>query len=956
MRTIYLDTKDPFILGKTGESNRTTLRVKVEQWYQEYPDGHGVILFMRPNKVVYPLETNLIEHDGEHYLEAIVTDNETKLAGFTVVTAQWYDGETLAHGLVFSGKVLTSAGNGPIDGVKETTPTWVSTLIAELATINETAATVQEAYEKMSDAVSRIDEALTTAEETVAQAQDAAETAQTAKTNAATSAAAAAVSATQAMSTTPEGYNAMVASLARVFDPATAYSAGEYVNYNSTIYRFTVDHAAGEWIGTDAVAVKMADDLGDLKSAFDAEDDLVNELHGLVNYDYDLSYNHPPIETASGGQLGMKRDRTTVVLNTLVPTSGRIWAKLNGDVMRNTGASQTANWEGIELKARHEYKFKLKYVSGVSTLDGAFRLPAVAVYVEGKAGSIGTYEQNDTEYIRYFTAEEGKRYALGMNPDKGVTYQNAKFRITLEDLTAQEEKEPETELPEAYTGLNRFGNGGWARTGAVVSTAASARILSSGEYIEDGIAYAKITDENYVIAVHAWDDSGTWQGFLTGPATLTTDSSAKIYWTDKIDFNALREAYPAYHFRIVVYNRLTAEGTNTNITPEEAVHISFYGEVPEIKAYYAEEMEKTLDTVREAITEPALVFPMMTDIHFMSGLHPFTTFNTGADNVKYFAEHLPIDFMLNLGDNTDGNTTPAETMRRSKHMLDRFAEIGAPYYMAIGNHDTNYYQSAVKLTGTETFMAYLSNTRGVVFDDSEYNLSFYKDFEELGVRLLVLDLNYLAQYTSAATLAAWVSGTALNTSKTILLCTHLSMYKYQNWANQGIGNSAGIVSALESFVNGGGTVVQLCGHAHADYYFNAPWLYVVSSCQKLEQADVTGENYQSITGEIGDIVSPARALGTVTEDLWTACVLKPKSQELDMIRFGAGVDRRFHYGKLNAASAGTLTTVLTGAAWTTSDATVATVSDGTVTAVGSGMCQITATDTDGNFETWTVVN
>ena len=704
------------------------------------------------------------------------------------------------------------------------------------------------------------------------------------------------------------------------------------------------------------IAAASSAEVGDLKSALNAEDDLVNDLHGLVNYDYDLSYNHPPIETNSGAQLGMKRDRTTVVLNTLVPTNGKIWAKLNGDVMRNTGASQTAQWEGIELKTGHEYKFKLKYVSGVSTLDGAFQLPAVAVYEEGRAGSIGTYEQGDTEYIRYFTAEEGKRYALGMNPAKGVTYQNAKFRITLEDLTVQEEKEPEAEVPEAYTGLNRFGNGGWARTGGVVSTAASARILASGEYIEDGVAYAKITDENYVIAVHAWDDSGTWQGFLTGPAVLTTDSSAEVYWTDKIDFNALREAYPAYHFRIVVYNRLTAEGTNTNITPEEAVHVCFYGEVPEIKAYYAEEMEKTLDTVREAITEPALVFPMMTDIHFMSGLHPFTTFNTGADNVKYFAKHLPIDFMLNLGDNTDGNTTPAETMRRSKHMLDRFAEIGAPYYMVIGNHDTNYYQSAVKLTGTETFMAYLSNTRGVVFDDSEYNLSYYKDFEELGVRLLVLDLNYLAQYTSAATLAAWVSGTALNTSKTILLCSHLSMYKYQNWANQGIGNSAGIVSALENFVNNGGKVVQLCGHAHADYYFNNPWLYVVSSCQKLEQADVTGENYQSITGEIGDIVSPARALGTVTEDLWTACVLKPKSQELDMIRFGAGVDRRFHYGKLNAASAGTLTTVLSDVTWTTSDAAVATVSNGTVTAVGTGMCQITATDAEGNFETWTVVN
>lgn len=58
-------------------------------------------------------------------------------------------------------------------------------------------------------------------------------------------------------------------SVAPVFSPATAYSKGDYVTYGGQLYRFTADHAAGDWIGTDASAVAMTDDLNDLKSAFD---------------------------------------------------------------------------------------------------------------------------------------------------------------------------------------------------------------------------------------------------------------------------------------------------------------------------------------------------------------------------------------------------------------------------------------------------------------------------------------------------------------------------------------------------------------------------------------------------------------------------------------------------------------------------------------------------------------
>ena len=57
-----------------------------------------------------------------------------------------------------------------------------------------------------------------------------------------------------------------IASVAPIFDATAAYSAGDYCNYNGQIYRFTADHAAGSWTGSDATAVNVGEELTDLKA------------------------------------------------------------------------------------------------------------------------------------------------------------------------------------------------------------------------------------------------------------------------------------------------------------------------------------------------------------------------------------------------------------------------------------------------------------------------------------------------------------------------------------------------------------------------------------------------------------------------------------------------------------------------------------------------------------------
>ena len=72
---------------------------------------------------------------------------------------------------------------------------------------------------------------------------------------------------------------------AATFSAETAYAAGEYVVYNGQLYCFTADHAAGAWIGSDATACKMADEMANVKNALDGMG--LSVVDGAVNITYE---------------------------------------------------------------------------------------------------------------------------------------------------------------------------------------------------------------------------------------------------------------------------------------------------------------------------------------------------------------------------------------------------------------------------------------------------------------------------------------------------------------------------------------------------------------------------------------------------------------------------------------------------------------------------------------------
>ncbi|MCD8124285.1 MAG: hypothetical protein LUE23_04500 [Lachnospiraceae bacterium] len=53
-------------------------------------------------------------------------------------------------------------------------------------------------------------------------------------------------------------------SIGDAFDETATYASGDYCIYENTLYQFTADHAAGEWLGTDVEATTVAAELSEL--------------------------------------------------------------------------------------------------------------------------------------------------------------------------------------------------------------------------------------------------------------------------------------------------------------------------------------------------------------------------------------------------------------------------------------------------------------------------------------------------------------------------------------------------------------------------------------------------------------------------------------------------------------------------------------------------------------------
>ena len=382
------------------------------------------------------------------------------------------------------------------------------------------------------------------------------------------------------------------------------------------------------------------------------------------------------------------------------------------------------------------------------------------------------------------------------------------------------------------------------------------------------------------------------------------------------------------------------------------VYLFDVDEESEIEPYYETEMNDTIQKVRKVATSPCAIFPVVTDIHRYKA--EIQTFANMISNIKYFSERIKCDFVITTGDTIEGNKVRNISLEEAWDSMKDFLAIKTVIKYANGNHDNNaYYNSSNYFNIKDVYSGFFTVCDGDAVNFGENGTDFYFDNKEIGVRFISINscnCKIAYNYGIGTTTSNWLS-TALNTDMPVVLFTHVSPIKEHVWNNIDPSNMSDIRTTLANFVNNGGELVIITGHSHVDAEFISPYAEITNLCQKFEVANTSAPEYQAISGMVDGIRTPNRTADTYTADAWTVGVLKPIDKEIDFIRFGAGIDRYFHY---HAVAPGTLTSRLNVVSWNTTDESVATVSAGVINAVGSGKCGIYAKDADGNIEIWII--
>lgn len=313
-----------------------------------------------------------------------------------------------------------------------------------------------------------------------------------------------------------------------------------------------------------------------------------------------------------------------------------------------------------------------------------------------------------------------------------------------------------------------------------------------------------------------------------------------------------------------------------------------------ISDIFVDEMQNTIDAVRECITEPCLVFPRITDIHYSTTSNVFQNFDETVKNMKHLAEFIHLDCVVNNGDNINGSSDISVSLAEADHVTSLFNSIGVPYLFSIGNHDTNYDPSP-KFDIGQTYRGFMSATKDVVYNKATNGTDFYKDFDDIGIRMVFINTQYLNAYVINNDTVSWLRDVALDTNHIVVLCSHMSTESNQNFGNKIPTNAEEVSDIITNFISSGGTLIQLFGHSHADYSFTTPWLSIASTCSKFESIDVTTNSMSAITGYVDGIVSPVRTEGTETEQAWDVVIVRPTSRKINLVRFGAGSDREYNF-------------------------------------------------------------
>lgn len=340
---------------------------------------------------------------------------------------------------------------------------------------------------------------------------------------------------------------------------------------------------------------------------------------------------------------------------------------------------------------------------------------------------------------------------------------------------------------------------------------------------------------------------------------------------------------------------IIAKSDDACVYPSDCNKIKFIADYSSNENLFKDEIKTTVESVKtlESYSNPMLTLCIFTDLHYPQ------TFNSPFDkmfaNIKAINKCLHFDGLYSLGDNIDGFGSTYEAKNNLKYVKARMSFITNKNFSLMGNHDWNalahyispkIYSENEILSNDEMHTLLLENSpySGV---NPNRSTDFYVDYPKYNIRVVCLSLGYV-DYQQVT--ADWLSNTALNTNKSVLILSHCATKSEWGYKND-ISNGFLIENALKTFIAKGGEVIgYINGHTHGDMIATSsdlPFSEISIGCAKFEMLN---------SGTVG-VTYQKREYNTVTEVLFDVVCIDSKNKKLHFIRFGAGTDRTIQYGK-----------------------------------------------------------
>ena len=340
------------------------------------------------------------------------------------------------------------------------------------------------------------------------------------------------------------------------------------------------------------------------------------------------------------------------------------------------------------------------------------------------------------------------------------------------------------------------------------------------------------------------------------------------------------------------------------------------------------EINKTVETVNRFYDKnnKVKIFTLLSDSHYVLGGNWECTEATILAVNKRLEEKLgrKIDGIIHLGDFTDGILSKEVASKYSSKVIDGLAQNEVPLYIAVGNHDANYFRNndekldfsaqgqmylnqVLDMTGSDYCIENENKTNA----DNEINsssvsnpvifsgINYVKKVKNSHITMLVLgsfDVTETNRYGYSLEQIAWAEQQlkAMPEDEKIIILSHdAPLTELDFWAKE-IRNGREMTEMLDNWnLSHDNRILGFFhGHTHADFIYDKLSFPIISiGCSKIEYfEDKKPEG----------AYAPARYEDEVSQELWDTLIVDEATGDIDLVRFGAGYDRRYYIGQGNS--------------------------------------------------------